>query len=960
MKNSFFRSVFRIGAFLILLVLTACVSTKKKGEVSKVAKFYHNTTAHYNGYFNANEIMVESRERLLSQYQDNYNEILKIYPEYSFDKPEVVAEDLDKAIEKVAIVATVHEPSRWVDDCYVMLGRAQFMKQDYESAEETFLYFIEEFDPSITRRKTRNTKKKNSNKKDKAKSVKQQRKEREAKKKAESKSKSVKQQRKEREARRNETAEQKKARMDKEKEAADKLRKKEKDLENSVEIDRSSNGLLKHLPAFPEGLLWVSKTYVVREKYNLVEFYLNKIKEQPEVHKDILNEIPVVKAFNSLEQKNFQEAVGHLDEAIPLQKDKYFKARLIYIRAQIQQELGNNSEAFAGFSEVIRLKPDFLMEFNAELRMLKNSMKSGEQSLATVEKKLKGMLKEDKFNDFQDQIYFTLGEINFDKGDLTSAIPNFQKGIQKSKGNNTQLTESYYILANIFYDTEDYVMSKNYFDSTLTVINKKDTRYFEVDAYSKNLKEIAENITIVSLQDSLIRLANMSPEERADIAKEIRKAELLAEAAKANASSDDDVVVGQSGIRRMPAGGSALGGRQSTWWAYDEDKRTDQMSDFRREWGIRNLEDDWRRSSKSSGGDIDNIDADDDLDLTEGEIRDILKDVPLTPKAMSEAKSKIQLALFELGVLFRERIENYPKAIDAHEELQERFPGSEKEVDALYYLYLSHLDINDNNKAQYYLNTLKSKYPSANYTLSITDPSFIDNMLAEGKIQETMYNNTYRKFESGDYNAVLSMESEAKKKFKNDNVFGSKYALLAAMATGKLKGKDEYVKSLKTMIATYPNTDEEARAKEILRFLNGDQEAFADIDEGEAQEAFTINDEKLHYVCVIVRSKKDSDLNAAKISISNYNRKYHKVDRIRLSNTILSKENNTDVILLRKFDNKEKAMKYFEEVERNKKEFMEPKVSYDIFAITQQNYREVMKKKSIKEYEIFFKKNYTN
>ena len=403
-----------------------------------------------------------------------------------------------------------------------------------------------------------------------------------------------------------------------------------------------------------------------------------------------------------------------------------------------------------------------------------------------------------------------------------------------------------------------------------------------------------------------------------------------------------------------------MGGRQSNWWAYDVNKRTDQIADFKREWGIRNLEDDWRRSSKLSGSDITSIDEDDEVELTEGEINDILKEVPLTPKAMAATKLKIQTALFELGVLFRERIENYPKSIEAHEELQERFPGSEKEVDALYYLYLSHLDINDDPKAKYYLNTLESKYPNSNFTLSITDPTFIEGILAEGKIQETMYNNTFSKFKAGDFDAVLTMQNEANTKFKDQNVFGSKYALLAAMATGKLKGKDEYIKSLKTMIATYPNTDEEARAKEILRFLNGDQEAFAEIDEGEAEEAFKINDDKLHYVCVIVRSKKDSDLNAAKISISNYNRKYHKVDRIRLSSTILSKDNNTDVVLLRKFDNKDKAMKYFEEVERNNKEFMEPKVSYDIFAITQQNYREVMKKKSVKEYEIFFEKNYKN
>ncbi len=153
MNNIFLKRLKGISVLAVVILLTACVSQKKKGDVSKAAKFYHNTTAHYNGYFNANEIMVESIDRLIDQHQDNYNEILKIYPEYAAAKPELVAEDLDRAIEKVAIVATVHEPSRWVDDCYIILGKAQFLKQDYETAEETFMYFIEEFDPSVTRRK---------------------------------------------------------------------------------------------------------------------------------------------------------------------------------------------------------------------------------------------------------------------------------------------------------------------------------------------------------------------------------------------------------------------------------------------------------------------------------------------------------------------------------------------------------------------------------------------------------------------------------------------------------------------------------------------------------------------------------------------------------------------------------------------------------------------------------------
>ncbi len=957
MKTGIIKYIGSVLVLALVLILSACVSQKKKGEVSKVAKFYHNTTAHYNGYFNANEIMMETKDAIIESHQDNYNEILPIYPEYLIPNPESIAEDMDKAIEKVAIVASVHEPSRWVDDCYIILGKAQFMKQDYESAEETFLYFIEEFDPSIDRRKSKKSSKTKKSKKNnnKAKSVKEQRREREKKKKANKKKKSS----SSKKTNKKETAEEKKARLEKERIAAEEQRKKERELENSVEIDRSSNGLLKHLPAFPEGLLWVAKTYVVREKHNLVEFYLNKIEEQPEVHKAVLNEIPVVKAFNAMEQKDYQEAIVHLDEAIPMQKDKSFKARLVYIRSQLHQEVGDNAAAFAGFNQVIDMKPEFIMEFNAALRMLKNSMGSSGSSLAVVERKLNKMLKEDKYKDFHDQIYFTLGEINYEKGDLENAVPYFRKGIQASKGNTAQLTEAYYILAKIFYDTEDYVLAKNYYDSTSSVITKTDERFFEVDAYAKNLKEIAENIIIIDLQDSLIRLSKKSPDERAEIARKLKKAELLAEAAK-KGNDDDDDEVSTSGLRRIdPSRGASRGGIQSTWWAYDENKRVEQVAAFRNEWGIRSLEDDWRRSSKASSiNDIDNLKSNDELDLSDDEINQILKDVPLTPDALAASKLKIQNALFELGVLFRERIENYNKAIEAHVELQDRFPGSKKEVDALYYLYLSHLDIDDQPKANYYLNTLKSKYPNDKYTLSLVDPTYIENILAEGRIQETMYNKAYNKFEEGDYKAVIALEKNARDKFKKENEFGSKYALLSAMSTGKLEGRDAYVKSLKTMIATYPNTDEETRAKEILRFLNGDEEAFAQIDEGEAQEAFKANDDKLHYICVIVTSKKDSDLNAAKISISNYNRKYHKVDRIRLSSTILSKDNNTDVILLRKFSNKEKAMKYYQEVERNKKEFMEPKVNYDIFAITQQNYREVMKKKSVKEYEIFFESSY--
>ncbi|HMP28271.1 MAG TPA: hypothetical protein PKD85_01640, partial [Saprospiraceae bacterium] len=62
--------------------------------------------------------------------------------------PKIVYGQLDKAIEKVTTVAALHVPGDWVDDCYVLMGKAQYMKQDYASTVETLEYFQSAFNPS--------------------------------------------------------------------------------------------------------------------------------------------------------------------------------------------------------------------------------------------------------------------------------------------------------------------------------------------------------------------------------------------------------------------------------------------------------------------------------------------------------------------------------------------------------------------------------------------------------------------------------------------------------------------------------------------------------------------------------------------------------------------------------------------------------------------------------------------
>jgi len=131
-----------------ILVLSACVTTKKnKEDIGFIGKKYHDLTAKFNGYFNAKELYKASLLNLEASHKDNYGHLLEIYPFAALDDRSSVEADMDKAIEKVTKVAALHEASKWVDDCYVLMGKAQYLKGDYESAQETFEYFIDDFNP---------------------------------------------------------------------------------------------------------------------------------------------------------------------------------------------------------------------------------------------------------------------------------------------------------------------------------------------------------------------------------------------------------------------------------------------------------------------------------------------------------------------------------------------------------------------------------------------------------------------------------------------------------------------------------------------------------------------------------------------------------------------------------------------------------------------------------------------
>ena len=239
------------------------------------------------------------------------------------------------------------------------------------------------------------------------------------------------------------------------------------------------------------------------------------------------------------------------------------------------------------------------------------------------------------------------------------------------------------------------------------------------------------------------------------------------------------------------------------------------------------------------------------------------------------------------------------------------------------------------------------------------DPTYAATQLNEAKKDERKYDEAYSLFQLGQFKESHSILTNlaAKKDIKIKGLL-AKADLLLAMCEGSLNGEDAYITKLNYVVKKHPNTPEEARAKEILRFVRGDKQAFDPILYTENTEAFSMDPEKLHYVLVVLYSKSSKTMTSSKIDVSSFNQKNFKDDKLKISSIFLNKEDGSQIILIRKFRNQEIAMNYYNTVEENKEGFIKSETEYDIFAVTQKSYREIVKQKSANNYRAFFQGNY--
>jgi tetratricopeptide (TPR) repeat protein len=119
-----------------LLMVGAC-SIEQNTVTSNI---FHNTTAHYNGYFYAREKTREVETAIGKTLDDDPNYILALFPRLDTNLAKTYAKDTEEIIKMASISIQRHPNSKWLYDNYLLVGLARLYACDYLNASLTFKY----------------------------------------------------------------------------------------------------------------------------------------------------------------------------------------------------------------------------------------------------------------------------------------------------------------------------------------------------------------------------------------------------------------------------------------------------------------------------------------------------------------------------------------------------------------------------------------------------------------------------------------------------------------------------------------------------------------------------------------------------------------------------------------------------------------------------------------------------
>jgi hypothetical protein len=558
-----------------------------------------------------------------------------------------------------------------------------------------------------------------------------------------------------------------------------------------------------------EALVWKARTMIHLNQLPKAKLVIDSAIQNitKKTKKRIIADAYATKLQYDIDVQNYDEGEEMAKQAVHYSRDKKQRLRWTFILGQLQELDKKPADAYKSYSRIVNSNALFEMAFNANLNRIRiqenqNGVKADRITL------LKSLIKNENNKDFIDQIYYQIAELNYTDKNVNEAIKNYRLSVRFSRKNQSQKGLSYLRLADIFFkDKADYISAKKYYDSTLFSLSPGYPGYIGIKKKSDNLQLLADRYGIIAREDTLQMLAKLDDKARAAKIDAMVNAEILkqqAQTAYANESNNS------------ATSGPGVGGTSSSFYFYNSNAISQGYNDFKRRWGNRKLEDNWRRSNRASSditsNSSQNIDPDAPVDgagkgknaSTAGDYRkQLTQNIPLTPDLLAKSNARVYNAYFDIANFYRDVLGDKKEAIAIYELLLARFPDSQDKPALYYNLYRLYADI-DPAKSDKYKNMLLKDYPDTPFAKIIVDPDYGKKINDADAELTGLYNQVYDAYAGKDYTNAITLINNLQKQ-RPDNKWASQLVYLKVISEGHLEKFDPFRDSLVKLVAKYPN-----------------------------------------------------------------------------------------------------------------------------------------------------------
>ena len=725
-------------------------------------RFLQNTFTHYNYYFNANNRLNEIVARAKAANRDDYTELLPFYS-YSLQSTATYKTDLDSVIYKSTAGVLIHDlRNDWIDNLYLLIGKAYYLRNDPDSAYLTFQYINYAFFP---KEKDGYDKIIGSN----------------------------------------------------QNEGSNAFSISTKENRNVV------NKAFSEAPSRNESLVWQIKTYLAKDELAEASGLIQTLKNDPWFPNRLDTDLEEVQALYFYKQQNYDSAAVHMEKALGNAEDNQEQARWEYLIAQLYERAGKHDLAEKFYNKTISHTINPVMEVYARLNAIRQNKNGNEKDIQNAIDALVKMAKKDKYVSYRDIIYYTASLIETERNKPDAAKLLLLKSIKTSTNNPPQKNRSFMALGDLTFTQKLYAEAESAYDS-VEIQNVKPDYLPAFTARKDALEKIVKQTSTIDRQDSLQRIAAMPVAERdifiKKVVKTLRKQQGIKEDDNSIAKNDlainaaadlfgNNTAKGEWYFSNASLKSRGLADFKGRWG------NRVNADNWRRVAATANTPQSMITRGKGFTKASETVVVPMDISFD-----GLLNNLPLTPEKQKISRDSVENALFEAGKAYMNGLEDYTYAIAAFEKLLTEFPTTSNAEEAWFNLYYCYSKTGDSPNRLKVKQMLASKFPNGKFgkLLNISNISQSPDSIQKSKAT-VQYEGIYNLFIEGNFKEALKRKKSA------DSIYGQHFwtpQLLYIQAVYHIHEKEDSTARamLGSILQLFPSTPIFNKTQTLLEVLS--------------------------------------------------------------------------------------------------------------------------------------------